>query len=96
VTSSSAPAAPPGATELPKAYSPLVGCLVAFLGAVVGIMIGVALTFALLRSAEADAFTWLAGFVFFGLVGGALGTTAALVWHDVRKRRRRRGQGYDA
>jgi amino acid transporter len=66
-----------------------VGCLAALLGALVGMAVGVALTFALLVGAEADSFSWLAVFVIFGFVGGLLGATAALVWRDIRKRRRR-------
>jgi hypothetical protein len=64
------------------------GCLVAFIGALVGMLIGIGLTFALLLGENADALSWLAVFVVFGGVGGLLGTTAALVWRDVRKRRK--------
>jgi hypothetical protein len=65
------------------------GCLLAFLGWVAGALVGIALTFALLVGAEADALTWLASFVFFGFVGGALGATAGAVWHDRRRKNAR-------
>jgi hypothetical protein len=69
-------------------YSRGMGCLVAFLGAAVGTAVGIALTFPLLAGTEADAFSYLATFIFLGFIGGALGATFALVWRDFRKRRR--------
>jgi len=67
------------------------GCLVALLGALVGLLIGIGATFALLvgEGDDADALTWLVSFLFLGGLGAAIGITVALVWYAGWRRKRR-------
>lgn len=52
----------------------LAGCF----GTLAGGAIGVALTFPLLSGTGSDALVWLAAFLFFGLIGAALGSLLGL------------------
>ena len=55
----------------------LAGVLVALFGAVAGAAIGVGLTFALLSGEDADAFVWLASFIFFCFFAIPIGAVGA-------------------
>jgi len=56
--------------------------------ALVGLLVGIAGSCALLTGEDADAFTWLASFLFFGGLGAAIGITVALVWFAEPRRKR--------
>ena len=53
-----------------------VGCLVALVGGIIGAVIGLALTYAILAGQGVDALVWAVTFALFGLVGLALGAGA--------------------
>jgi hypothetical protein len=54
-----------------------VGCLVALVGGIVGSVVGVAVTYAILAGQGVDALVWAVTFVLFALIGLALGAGAA-------------------
>ena len=55
-----------------------IGCLVALVGGITGVVVGIAVTYVLLSGQGVDALVWAVTFVFFGFIGGALGIGAAL------------------
>ena len=54
-----------------------VGCLVALVGGIVGSVVGIAVTYAILAGQGVDALVWAVTFVLFALIGLALGAGAA-------------------